>query len=160
MTQIDRLQEMFDAQRDLQLRMKPVGRDPATLTGQERVQFFKDMKLAVESELQEMLDEMSWKPWAQGEYFNEEAVWGEIIDHWHFFLNLCLVAKLTPEMLYERYMVKRQINIKRQEDGYDGVSTKCPKCKRALDDEAVKCFYDPDDKIGYCVMKDEVINNA
>ena len=65
---IDRLQLMFDMQRDLQLQMKPVGRDPSKLEGVERVQFFKDMKLAYEAELQEMLDEMSWKPWARGEF--------------------------------------------------------------------------------------------
>lgn len=141
----DRLQQMFDLQRDLQLKMKPVGRDPATLTGQERIQFFKDMKLAYEGELQEMLDEMSWKPWAQGEFFNREAVWGELIDQWHFFMNLCLAAELTPDMLYDMYMAKRLKNIDRQENGYDGVSTKCPECKRALDDDAVNCYLPKDD---------------
>lgn len=142
---IDRLQLMFDMQRDLQLQMKPVGRDPSKLEGVERVQFFKDMKLAYEAELQEMLDEMSWKPWARGEFFNEAAVHGELIDQWHFFMNLCLAARLSPDQLFEMYMAKRQKNIQRQEEGYDGVSTKCPECKRALDDEAVKCYLPQED---------------
>lgn len=146
----DRLQEMFDMQRDLQLQMKPVGRDPSKLEGVERVQFFKDMKLAQEAELQEMLDEMSWKPWAKGEFFNEEAVRGELIDQWHFFMNFCLAAGLTPDMLYEAYMKKRFVNIKRQEEGYDGVSTKCPHCKRALDDPATRCMMKADAIHFYC----------
>jgi hypothetical protein len=136
----DRLEEMFEMQRDLQLQMKPIGRDPATLEGQERVQFFKDMKLAYEAELQEMLDEMSWKPWATGEFFNEAAVHGELVDQWHFFINLCIAARLSHTRLHELYMAMRIKNIKRQEEGYDGVSTKCPQCKRALDDDAVLCY--------------------
>ena len=70
---------------------------------------------------------------------NEDAAKGELVDVFHFFMNLCMVAHMGPEELMQRYIEKRNVNAKRQEEGYDGVSTKCPECKRALDDPAVQC---------------------
>lgn len=128
---------MFLQQRELQI--KAYGKDPATLQGEERIQFFKEMKLALQDELHEALNEMGWKPWAKSKHFNEEAVQGEIVDAWHFFMNLCLVANMSPELLWAKYMAKRQKNIERQLAGYTGVDEKCPVCKRALDDDAVEC---------------------
>lgn len=136
---LDRLSEMLQSQRELQLSMPPLNRDPATLEGEERIQFFKDMHIALTDEMHEMLAEMSWKPWASGQYFHTEAVRGELVDVFHFFMNLWLAAGGTANDLYYAYLAKRNKNLKRQEEGYDGVSTKCPRCKRALDDDAVLC---------------------
>jgi dimeric dUTPase (all-alpha-NTP-PPase superfamily) len=122
-----------------QMQVKHYGADPGSLEGEERIQFIKDMKLALEAELQEALDEVGWKPWATSRHVNEEAFKGELVDAWHFFMNLCLVANMGPQELYDRYLAKRQKNIARQVAGYDGVTGKCPQCKRALDDEAVTC---------------------
>lgn len=135
----DRLWQMLESQRELQLVMPPEGRDPADLEGAERIQFYKDMKLALEAELQEMMDEMSWKPWASAVFFNKEAVQGEIIDAWHFLMNLWLATGGTDAEFFEQYLEKRDRNAQRQAEGYDGVSTKCPLCKRAIDDRHVKC---------------------
>lgn len=134
---IDRLVLMMAMQRELQT--NSFGQDPVMLAGTERIQFFKEMKLALQDELHEALDEMGWKPWASSKHWNEEAVKGELVDAWHFFMNLLLIADMAPEELYERYMKKHDKNIIRQVEGYDGVSTKCPECKRALDDDAVTC---------------------
>lgn len=131
------LKHMMALQKQMQI--KHYGADPASLVGEERIQFIKDMKLALEAELQEALDEVGWKPWATSRHVNEEAFKGELVDAWHFFMNLCLVADMSPQELYDRYLAKRQKNIARQVAGYDGVTGKCPKCKRALDDEAVTC---------------------
>lgn len=145
----DRLGDMLELQNDLQT--KAYGMEPLQLEGEERIQFFKDMKLALEAELQEAMDEMGWKPWATSKHWNEEAVKGELIDAWHFFMNLLLVAGMTPDELYSRYVAKRTKNIKRQEHGYDGVSGKCPICKRALDDTAVTCIVRDDGVNGWCM---------
>lgn len=135
---LDRLGEMFELQGDLQ--RNTYGSHPADIEDPvERIQFIKDMKLSAESELQEMLDEVGWKPWATSRHVNEEAMQGELIDLWHFFMNLCMAAKLTPDMLYDKYKAKRLKNIQRQKDGYDGVASKCPKCRKAYDDAAVRC---------------------
>lgn len=134
----DRLQQMFDLQSELQI--KHYGADPSDITDpDERVKFTKDMHIAITDELHEALNEIGWKPWATSNHFNEDAFKGELVDAWHFFMNLCMVAGMTPDELFTRYRAKRLKNIKRQEEGYDGISTKCPRCHRALDDDAVDC---------------------
>lgn len=149
----DKLDEMFTQQLGFQAWL---GMHYPSMTDEERIAEFKEMKLALEMELAEALDEMGWKPWASSRHFNVDAVQGELIDAWHFFMNLCFIAGLTPEKLFELYKVKNEKNVARQLAGYDGVSTKCPKCKRALDDNAVKCFLPTDTADGYCVILGDI----
>jgi len=144
----DYLVEMLKAQRHLQV--KAYGSDPYEGSEVQRINFMKDMKLALEAELQELMDEIGWKPWASSRHINREAAVGELVDVWHFFMNFMLVLNVSPAELYERYMEKRTKNIIRQKDGYDGVIGKCPVCKRALDDSAVKCT--PDDCVAMEMM--------
>lgn len=138
----DRLDAMFDAQRRLQEDTFGFSTFEDMPTD-ARVAYFSHCVLAATDELHEAMNETSWKSWAKSDHFNEDAVKGELVDVWHFFMNLCLAANLTPDELFKRYAAKRKINIQRQEDGYDGVSTKCPGCKRALDDTAVSCAPSP-----------------
>lgn len=138
------------------------------MTVEERVQYIKDNVLAAEDELHEAIRETSWKPWAKGTFIREEAYVGELVDLYHFVMNLML-AVVGPDMeiktvdelasvMYTRYLEKRGVNIQRQLDGYDGVSTKCPGCGRAYDDRGVTCM--PRDKLtpdtvtpAYCDVK-------
>ena len=136
MTELN-LQRAFELQRQLQI--ESYGVDPATLEGEDKIQFIKDMVLAATDELHEALGETDWKPWAEGESVNRELYIGELVDVFHFFMNLCIVVDLTPEDLLDRYVTKRTINARRQLEGYDGRSTKCPECGKALDDPAVQC---------------------
>lgn len=134
----DKLEQMFNAQRSLQL--EAYGKDPADITdADERIRFIKDMHIALTDELHEAIGETGWKPWASSQHVNEEAFKGELVDAFHFFMNLCMVVGMGPDELMEKYFKKRQKNIDRQKAGYDGVSTKCPGCGRAMDDEAVHC---------------------
>jgi hypothetical protein len=135
----DKLDKMFELQRELQL--NTYGKDPGTLTGEERIQFLKDMHVAQIDEMHESLGEIGWKPWATSKHVNEAAMQGELVDEFHFFMNRCMAVGMTPDMLYDKYVAKRNKNIARQEAGYDGVSEKCPGCRRALDDDAVACHF-------------------
>lgn len=131
----DRLTWMFHKQDELQ--RNTYGKSPLEMEDdEERVQFIKDMVLAAEDELHEALAEVGWKPWATSRHINEEAFKGELVDLFHFFMNLCLVVKMTPQELHERYAEKRGRNIKRQQEGYDGIAGKCMICHRGLDDVA------------------------
>jgi dimeric dUTPase (all-alpha-NTP-PPase superfamily) len=135
----DMLKHMLDLQEELQV--KAYGENPGEFeSNEERIQFIKDMILALTDELHEMLGEVGWKPWATSDHINEDAFKNELIDAWHFLMNLMLVVNMSAEELYERYIAKRQKNIKRQDNGYDGLN-KCPICKRAYDDDAVECNY-------------------
>lgn len=133
----DRLAIMLNMQSELQERF--YGQRMEDLEGEERIQKFKEMYIALVDELHEALGEMGWKAWATSKHFRTEAVQGELIDAWHFFMNLFLLADIDAEKLFEAYMKKNAKNKQRQIDGYDGVSTKCRGCGRALDDEAVMC---------------------
>lgn len=155
----NKLERMFEAQRLLQV--EAYGKDPGEITDPiERIQFIKDMHIALTDELHEALAETGWKPWATSQHVNEEAFKGELIDAWHFFMNLCMVVGMGPDELQDRYMAKRQKNIQRQIDGYDGVSTKCPGCGRALDDDAVKCSLTPNKVAAWCVVKRDFISTV
>jgi hypothetical protein len=120
--------------------------DIGQLTPEQRVNFIKDMVLAATDELHEALAETSWKPWAStfGEV-NDDAFFAELVDLVHFVMNLLLTAvpgadpARVTAMLVAGYEVKNAKNLRRQVEGYDGKSNKCPACKRALDDEAVRC---------------------
>lgn len=126
------LNKCFQLQKDLQ--EKAYGKDITDLPIAERIEQFRIHMLALNDELHEALAETSWKPWQDAEYWNEREVKGELVDAFHFFMNLCLLSGMTAEELVERYEAKRKVNIKRQEDGYDGVSTKDPVTKKALDE--------------------------
>jgi len=99
--------------------------------------------LALTDELHELLAETSWKPWAKGDYINLTAAKSEAIDALHFLLNIFLTLGMDADEVLEKYIAKNAKNISRQEAGYDGVSTKCPGCKRALDDDGVECYLAP-----------------
>jgi hypothetical protein len=132
-----------------------LGFDFAAMSTRERVDYVKQMYVAAVKELGEALDETSWKNWAKGEFFHEDAVLGELIDVTCFLLNLFFVAcpDLTPHelanMIDVAHETKTSINRRRQVEGYDGTA-KCPQCKRALDDPAVECETSTD---GYHCVK-------
>lgn len=139
---------LFNAQRKIQ--QLAYGKDPYEITDpKERIQFIKDMELALRMELGEMLDETGWKPWATSNHVNEEAMQGELADVLLFFINLCMAANASPELIAEKTFEKMQRNLDRQLAGYDGITGKCVRCKRALDDTAVEC-YDIDYTQAWC----------
>lgn len=114
------------------LQREAYGADPANLAGKEREDYVRWNVLAAEDELHEALGEISWKPWAKSEFFNREQFVGELVDVLHFVGNLLAVAQVTGPELSARYSSKQSKNRDRQKDGYDGVSGKCRKCKRDL----------------------------
>lgn len=135
------LQEMLDAQRQLQVQVMKTW--PAEgLNEQDTALQIKEHILALLDEAHELLNEVGWKPWATSRHVNLEAARGEWIDAWHFMMNLAILLDMDEAMIEQMYFAKRAKNVQRQEDSYDGVALKCPKCKRAIDDPATKCSYD------------------
>ncbi len=140
----DKMDIMFTMQEDLQRIMPPFRLAPADLPEEDRALFIRDMVFALADELHEVLGEVGWKPWATSRHVNIPGVKSELIDCWHFFMNLCLAVGFTPDQIFAAYTAKHQKNVDRQEKGYDGLADKCPDCHRAYDDEYVTC------KPGYC----------
>lgn len=136
----------------LRLQIESYGSDPRKLNDEERAQFISWNVLALTDELHEALAEVGWKPWATSRHLNRDAFKSELADAFHFFMNLMLAGDISADEMLDEYRRKRQKNAQRQIDGYDGISTKCPKCKRALDDDAVLCTVEHTD----LVINDEV----
>jgi hypothetical protein len=156
----DTLQELLDAQSQLQTKMptthptelfEELELADARKNGDARRQadyahaaddvteFIQWNHKALIHEVVELEAETGWKPWATKSFVNIEAARGEAIDMLHFLLNDFLVLGLDADEVRRRYHLKHAKNAARQEAGYDGVSTKCPGCNRALDDDAVLC---------------------
>lgn len=162
----DNMQDWLDSQSELQHKMPSP--HPTTLFfnstedvdgGSEEdrkaaIDFIHWNVTALVDELHELLGEIGWKPWAKSRHINLEAARGEAIDAMHFLANIFLVLGLDDaEEVMRRYHTKHEKNAKRQEEGYDGVSTKCPGCKRAVDDDAVKCIVEPEENRYFCESK-------
>jgi hypothetical protein len=143
----DILAAMIESQRLVQ---KEHGYDFTAMTDQERMTYLSTMTTACTSELHEALAETGWKPWASSNHINREEWMGEMADAWLFFMNLMLVGGMTAEDLTQRTAKKQDNAYKRIRDGYDGVSTKCPRCRRAYDNEGVKCTPGAFGELGQC----------
>lgn len=125
-----------------QLQMESFGgTSPTQLDPEARAEFIRWNAWALTSEMVEATDECGWKPWATNRNINVDAALGELVDALHFFSNIALAIGGAAGMsadevgytLSKKYLEKRGINARRQLEGYDGVSTKCPGCGRAKD---------------------------
>jgi hypothetical protein len=135
------LRQMMNLQADLQ---RQLNCDIRKMTPKMLMDYVREQTLACTDELHEALAETGWKTWAKNPHINEDAMRDELIDAWLFLLNLMNIAGMTPEALYVGHAKKVNNAIKRNNDKYDGVSTKCPTCRRAFDNDAVDC------RPGYC----------
>lgn len=131
------MQDMLDTQHNAQINNH--GLNLTTMAGEERAEAIRWNMLALHDELHEALGEVGWKPWASSRHVNRDAYVAELVDAWHFFMNLMLLVDMTEDELRRGYFNKRRLNNERQARGYDGVAGKCAECNRALDDPAVKC---------------------
>jgi len=133
----DRFQLMLEMQRQLQLKMPPPGRVPADLRGDDMADFMRWNAFALDDEIHEAMAEVGWKPWATSRHINHDAFMKEMVDAWHFFMNmlLCGCQGMTPAEIADeftrRYIEKNAKNAQRQEEGYTGLN-KCKQCHRDL----------------------------
>lgn len=105
----DQLYILFDLQRKFQAKLNN------NVLTQE---FRRDMILAAIDELTEALRETPWKPWKKQQQYNKENFRKEIIDLWHFVINLSLAAEFTSQELFDEFNKKHQINNERQKNKY------------------------------------------
>jgi dimeric dUTPase (all-alpha-NTP-PPase superfamily) len=102
-------------------------------------------------ELGEFMQEVGWKDWATPRgWVNRRQAVGELVDAGHFLANLLCALDVTDAEWEEAYRAKQEVNRRRQREGYDGVSGKCPVCRRAYDDADVSCTRATDVDPPYC----------
>ena len=108
-----RLEQVFQKQRELQTRF--YGKVPDVETD---VQYVKDMVLAMTDETFEALRETPWKPWKKSAVLDREAFKEELVDAWHFLVNLTLASGMDETEFFDRFCGKNEENHRRQDDGY------------------------------------------
>lgn len=143
----DILEAMLAAQADVQ---KTLGNDIPNMPDVDRMRYMTEMAWSACDEIHEAMGEVGWKSWATSNHINREEFMGEMTDAWLFFMNLMMAGGMTAEDLIERTSKKQDNTLMRFATGYDGRSTKCPRCKRAYDNEGVKCKPGAVGELGQC----------
>lgn len=131
-------QIVMEAQRAFQERILG-GVEPRHLPDADKMAYLREQAFALLDEVHEAMAETGWKSWATSNHVNRAAFTSELADVYIFLMNLMLAGDVHMSELFQAVVAKQAKNHKRQDDGYDGVSTKCPGCGRAFDDDAVKC---------------------
>lgn len=144
------IEEFLNMQRDLQIKMKEAnptqGGDPYQMSRNQLAVFITWNHTALVKELGEALDEVGWKPWASSRFVQGKPALKEMVDAWHFFLNIMLAigawasldgddfqeVKNIADYFENYYGEKNATNLQRQVEGYDGVTDKCAECHRDL----------------------------
>ena len=118
----DKLDIMFETQYNLQDKLN-IWNQTKTLEG--RQQYVNQMILACQEEIVEIMRETAYKNkdllpfgWKKQQQWNVDNYKDEIIDLFHFLMNLSLVVGMDSSEFFERYKQKNEINIKRQKEGY------------------------------------------
>jgi hypothetical protein len=143
--------DFLDMQHQLQIGMGEANPDcnmgdpanPYEMSPVQLARFITWNHTALTVELGEMMAEVGWKPWASDRSINAASALKEMVDVWHFFLNILLAidawyGRQGPEFMgpefERRYVEKNAKNLQRQVDGYDGITGKCTVCKREIAD--------------------------
>lgn len=95
------------------------------ISPQDRTKKTREMVEAISNELQEVVNRIPWKPWrkykSSDHQLSEKEILElqyEIIDIWHFIMNLCLLWNISAKDFYNLYMAKNKENMDRIQRGY------------------------------------------
>lgn len=120
---MDKLNIMFNEQKKLQHDLGTIDKYEHNFSAKQ--QYINQMILACQEELVEIMRETAYKNpdyvlfgWKKGQQFNRENYKNEIIDLWHFVMNLCIVVDMDADEFYELYCIKNKINHERKQNGY------------------------------------------
>lgn len=78
----------------------------------------KNQILALVDESMEALREIPWKAWKINTSFDIPKFRMELIDVFHFLINLFIFAGMDSNMVLQYFLEKNKINVQRQKDGY------------------------------------------
>lgn len=114
------LQFLLDSQAKFQ---KHMGTNFSSMDAKERASYMKEHGYFVMEEITEMLREMpyhkSWKDystWSWEKFLEQEQLQKEeLIDAFHFILNLALALGMDEKEIVDMYKEKNKINYLRQE---------------------------------------------
>lgn len=120
---VNPLQDMLDMQKALQAFL---GYDFDNMSIQDRVKYIKEFSIHLNQEINEALYELPFfKPWKDYSGMSDDEIVNalvaykkEIIDAWHFFMNMMLLVDFQADEFAHMYYEKNAENIERQKRGY------------------------------------------
>jgi len=121
---MDYLNELFKMQKRLQAEIGSKIFQTNSLQGNSPMGMFPNQNfvnlnyIGVITEASEALEKTPWKPWKDSMRYNRIEFQKELIDIFHFLMNLFLAAGMEPQDVYRMYKQKHIKNMKRQERGY------------------------------------------
>lgn len=118
----DKLDIMFENQKKLQIE---IGHLPSIVTEADKQQYINQMILAIVEETVEIMRETKYKNpdcvkygWKKNQQWNLENYKEEIIDLFHYVMNLCIVVGMDADEFFKIYLKKNKINFERSKNGY------------------------------------------
>jgi dimeric dUTPase (all-alpha-NTP-PPase superfamily) len=112
MNEIDKLEEIFEKQLELNRALNPEFRE-GSLDRESFLQYI----MAMQQETAELVDSMNWKWWKHGED-NWQNARVELVDILHFWVSLCQIAGLSAKDVARGYFLKASLNEHRNQNGY------------------------------------------
>lgn len=103
----------------------------ALAPGSDTATWLANYLKALQDESRELGEEIPWKWWSK-ENLDLEAIRVEIVDILHFWISMALVSGMDASEVHRLYLLKNQVNLDRQDKGYDASS------KSGRDDEHVR----------------------
>lgn len=109
MNKTNQLMRLFEKQKLLQRKLN---------NDMHTQEYINIMVLAAIDELMEALRETPWKPWKKQQQLHQDNFKEELVDVWHFLINLSLASGMDADELFSRFINKNRINHTRQKEGY------------------------------------------
>ena len=116
MENFDQFRELFRMQKALNER---IGINTDSMNEAAKTRWILNYCRAVNQEIAELTDSVPWKWWAKYQNFNEQNARVEVVDLLHFVISLAQVLGMTADDVFNAYRMKNEVNLKRQESGYE-----------------------------------------
>ncbi len=87
-------------------------------TEAEKTQWVLNYCRAMGQEIAELTDSVPWKWWAKYQKFDEQNARVEVVDLFHFLISLAQVLGMSADDVFQAYVKKNEVNLRRQETGY------------------------------------------
>jgi dimeric dUTPase (all-alpha-NTP-PPase superfamily) len=111
----DQFRELFRMQQALNAR---IGVHTDGMSDEEKTKWVLNYCRAMSQELAELTDSVPWKWWARYQQFDEQNARVEVVDLFHFLISLAQVLGMGADDVFQAYVKKNEVNLKRQETGY------------------------------------------
>ena len=113
---MDKLEEMFEMQRALNVRI--AGKEIDHLDEKETATWLLNYTRALQQELAELVDCVPWKWWAHYQKMDIQNARVELIDIIHFVICIAQVLGMSADDVFNIYKKKNEVNHHRQTTGY------------------------------------------